>query len=129
MPIGMTCKYDECCAFEPARPWQVYCPQCKCQGKAASQRMYRRRYKERRDYIIGYKAEHGCADCEEDDPIVLQFDHVTGEKSFTIAHVISMYGMYPDSILKQEIEKCEVVCANCHTRRTHSRKIDANRNS
>lgn len=130
MPIGTTCKHDGCCDFIPTRSWQVYCPRCNCQGKAASQRMYHRRYKERRDYIRAYKTERSCADCGENDPIVLQFDHVSGEKSFTIGSSISMYGMYPDYMLQEEIEKCDVVCANCHTRRTHLRKIEsADRNS
>lgn len=79
----------------------------------------RRRYRVRRDAIRWYKATKGCADCGEKDPIVLSFDHLPEyEKSFTVRND---GGGRVLSVVWEEIQKCEVVCMNCHLRRTHSR--------
>jgi hypothetical protein len=64
-----------------------------------------------------YKQTHPCVDCGEPDPLVLQFDHVTGEKLFTIG-----YNKATDlAPLWDEIQKCEVRCANCHIKQTWGR--------
>ena len=64
-----------------------------------------------------YKAEHGCADCGESDPIVLDLDHLDQDTKFkSVANMIM--GGYGLARIMQEAEKCEVVCANCHRRRT-----------
>lgn len=68
--------------------------------------------------LIDYFTEYPCADCGEADPIVLEFDHLR-DKSFAIGTALTRYGW--DKILA-EIEKCEVVCANCHRRRTAQRR-------
>jgi hypothetical protein len=58
--------------------------------------------------------EHPCVDCGETDPLVLEFDHLA-DKRFNIAK-----GMRDRSwqAVLDEIAKCDVVCANCHRRRT-----------
>ena|ERR1700744_1406476 len=62
-----------------------------------------------------------CADCSEDDPIVLQFDHLPQyEKSFGIADAVSG-STRSWKLIQSEIDKCEIVCANCHIRRTAAR--------
>lgn len=48
---------------------------------------------------------------------MLEFDHLA-DKSFDIGQALSYRNW--QSIL-DEIEKCEVVCANCHRRRTARR--------
>ncbi len=65
---------------------------------------------------MGYLASHPCLDCGEADPIVLQFDHVRGEKSFVISRAPEMRVRLEKVV--EEIAKCEVRCANCHTRKT-----------
>jgi hypothetical protein len=72
-------------------------------------------------YIQEYKSKHSCADCGENYPYwILEFDHLNN-KSFTIAkykdHSICL------EKIKKEIEKCEVVCSNCHKNRTFNRRI------
>jgi hypothetical protein len=69
---------------------------------------------ERTLYLIGYFAEHPCVDCGESDPIVLEFDHLR-DKAFSIGGSLTDR---PWEAILEEIEKCEVVCANCHRRRT-----------
>jgi hypothetical protein len=75
---------------------------------------------ERTEYLFDYFAEHPCADCGENDPVVLEFDHLDATtKSFNIGAGLTYRAW--DSILA-EMEKCEVVCANCHRRRTARRR-------
>jgi hypothetical protein len=67
--------------------------------------------------VRAYKAERGCMDCPERDPIVLEFDHRDpAAKSFNVGDV-TQHG-YALSRVMAEIDKCDVVCANCHRRRT-----------
>jgi hypothetical protein len=62
-----------------------------------------------------------CTDCKERYPAyVMQFDHVKGRKGFTIG---SQYMNKTMIQIKNEIAKCEVVCANCHAERTHKRRV------
>ena len=70
---------------------------------------------ERRDQLAAYLWEHPCVDCGETDIIVLQFDHQR-DKAFSVAEMV-MHRYRWERILA-EIEKCEVVCANDHARRT-----------
>jgi hypothetical protein len=62
-----------------------------------------------------------CIDCGENDPIVLEFDHLPGcEKKFEIGRAVASSTRSWKQI-QQEIDKCEIVCANCHKRRTSKR--------
>ncbi len=64
-----------------------------------------------------YKANKGCADCGERDPIVLEIDHKNQTtKNFALGDTAKL-GMSLTKLMA-EIEKCDVVCANCHRRRT-----------
>lgn len=68
--------------------------------------------------ILDYLREHPCVDCGEDDVVVLEFDHVHGKKR---AHVSKLIQGWAWRTVEAEIEKCEVVCCNCHRRRTLTR--------
>jgi hypothetical protein len=75
---------------------------------------------ERTTYLLDYFEAHPCADCRESEPIVLEFDHLDAKtKSFDIGQALP-YRKW-QSIL-EEIEKCEVVCANFHRKRTARRR-------
>jgi hypothetical protein len=71
---------------------------------------------EYRRIIWEYLLAHPCVDCGESDPIVLEFDHVRGDKSGDISNLAR--GEFTTKRLINEIEKCEVRCANCHRRKT-----------
>ena len=73
---------------------------------------------ERTKQLLRYFKDHPCVDCGESDPVVLEFDHLR-DKSFNIAE--ALHNRTWDDVLA-EIAKCEVVCANCHRRRTSSRR-------
>ena len=74
----------------------------------------------RRAQVDAIKIERGCADCGYNEhAVALDFDHVRGDK---VAHVGTLVtrGHTMQTILA-EIEKCDVVCANCHRVRTERR--------
>jgi hypothetical protein len=108
---------------------QPYCRTCQSKyGKAhyaANRRHYieqeakrkRARAEKRMRFLLEYFNARPCADCGEDDPLVLEFDHLA-DKRFDIGAGL------PDrnwEALLEEMEKCDVVCANCHRRRTARR--------
>lgn len=66
-------------------------------------------------FIIDYLKEHPCIDCGENDPLVLEFDHIKN-KFKNVSRLVSDH-VSIDKI-KEEIDKCEVRCANCHRRKT-----------
>lgn len=72
-----------------------------------------------RNFIINAK-DIPCVDCGIKYPYyVMDFDHVRGEKKFNL----SIAGNLIPNIKKviEEIEKCDVVCSNCHRIRTFKR--------
>ena len=81
----------------------------------------RRASKERVRSLILQEIEKrgGCADCPETNPIVMDWDHVRGEKLFHIAESANM-GNSLKKVL-EEIAKCDLVCSNCHRIRTANR--------
>ena len=68
--------------------------------------------------VLDYLESHPCVDCGETDLVVLEFDHCRDEK---FAGVATMIGSYSTRAVLEEIAKCDVVCANCHVRRTAKR--------
>lgn len=81
-------------------------------GRAARRREAVRFVKAR---LAGYLRAHPCVDCGERDIVVLQFDHQRDK-------VMEIHAMVSAGLawrrIAEEIEKCEVVCANDHHRRT-----------
>lgn len=68
-------------------------------------------------FVWDYLKEKHCVNCGEKDPIVLQFDHINEKDKFKeISTLISeKYGI---ETIKTEIEKCQILCANCHLKKT-----------
>lgn len=61
-----------------------------------------------------------CADCGNSyPPVCMDFDHVSDDKEESIANMIKNRASW--TRIKEEMEKCEVVCANCHRIRTKDR--------
>ncbi len=69
-------------------------------------------------FVMGIKESSRCA-CGENRPECLDFHHKEN-KAFDIMHAVRR-GIGIDS-LKAEIEKCEIICANCH-RYEHRRAV------
>jgi len=84
-------------------------------------KLSRQKGKERAKQIVSdYLSSRFCIDCGESDPVVLTFDHVSGEKKYNIADMIQQ-GLGTENIMR-EIGNCEVVCFNCHMRRERRRR-------
>ena len=99
--------------------------------KAASKKHYyanKQSYLERnsryrteiRQYVQGLKEAVACIDCGVTYPYyVMDFDHLDGSIKENDINFLSNTGRI--GAVKREIEKCEIVCANCHRIRTHKR--------
>lgn len=80
-----------------------------------------------RDFVDVYLSQHPCVDCGESDTVVLDFDHVRGDKKFSISKGCSQ-GVTLERLVA-EIAKCDVRCACCHRRITHIRREVAQQQS
>lgn len=79
----------------------------------------------KRLFVNALKENHPCTDCGKFYyPCQMQFDHIANDKAFNIAMSYSNVGW---DKLVEEIEKCELVCANCHAIRTYLRLHHTNK--
>jgi len=85
---------------------------------AQNNRLIRKRNKA---YVDEVKGVNPCVDCGVSyPPYVMQFDHVVDGKVSNIADMVR--NGYSIKNIQAEIDKCELVCANCHAERTHGLK-------
>jgi hypothetical protein len=83
--------------------------QRRCKNAKARREQHRKR-------INDIKNNQPCADCGVSYPhYVMEFDHLRDK----VANISDMPGKFRWSEIENEIDKCELVCANCHRKRTH----------
>ena len=71
--------------------------------------------KARRLKFFNWLNEQSCVDCGISDVRVLEFDHLDPSvKEYNISQIIEG----PEDKLQKELNKCDIVCANCHRIRT-----------
>ena len=73
-----------------------------------------RRRLRNREWVYQYLLRNPCVDCGEEDPVVLEFDHIE-DKSTPVATAVTNY---TTENLIAEVAKCEVRCGNCHKKVT-----------
>ncbi|AGY58732.1 bacteriophage protein [Gloeobacter kilaueensis JS1] len=106
--------------------YQSYCRLCSKASnnyhyylnKKTRQRIYdrnRRWRQEAAQRVFHYLLDHPCVDCGEANPVLLQFDH-QGHKVADLSRMVGQAWSWEK--IAEEIVKCEVRCANCHTLRT-----------
>lgn len=105
-----------------------YCRDC---GKKLTHSHYKRNKRsyldrntqtyERHRELVRQAKSRPCADCKVQYPYyVMDFDHRDGAaKKFALN---SVQRKTKQAILR-EMEKCDVVCSNCHRERTHRRRL------
>lgn len=81
---------------------------------------HRKIYESKKEILNELKSKP-CTDCKiQYPPYVMEFDHRNPKtKLFPISRV----GFYSIEKLKIELEKCDLVCANCHKVRTHKQRL------
>ena len=112
------------CKERPKSDFNSYCLVCHAERQSAyaKRSSYKsvKKYKTKiREFIASQKIGH-CCDCGNTyPPYVMDFDHVRGDKNFNLS-IAANKRISLDKV-KQEIEKCDLVCANCHRVRTFQR--------
>lgn len=72
-----------------------------------------RRRRELQRWMLALKSTLVCARCGESSPVCLQFHHRDPRtKSFEVSAMVR--DGRSQAAIEAEIEKCEVLCANCH---------------
>lgn len=74
----------------------------------------KKNFEKKKKIFEDYQREKGCYFCNENEPACLDFHHKDpSEKKFNISHYCKRF---PIERTFKEIEKCVVVCANCHAK-------------
>lgn len=91
-----------------------YCTGCTKQYNAD-------KLKQKRAFINDYKITRGCRVCGyREHPVALELNHIDPlSKSMNIARQLASCSM---ERLTTELEKCEVLCANCHQIHTYEQQ-------
>lgn len=125
------CKKNRLLKFFAARnkqagTYQAWCRDCRSSydqvryNSSDEQKRIRRkndRIRERNaKFICDYLLAHPCVECDESDPLVLDFDHVRGDKRFNVSTAVR--NCYSLETISTEIAKCDIRCASCHRRKT-----------
>lgn len=84
----------------------------------------------RKRKVLGFKflsemrRAQPCMDCGQSFPTrCMDFDHRPGEtKKHQVASMVGLHKSFSTSAFIAEMNKCDVVCANCHRIRTHERE-------
>jgi uncharacterized lipoprotein YddW (UPF0748 family) len=64
-------------------------------------------------WFIALRTALKCSRCDENHPACLEFHHRNPEEKVTEVSTMVYTGSGKEKILK-EINKCDVLCANCH---------------
>lgn len=68
-------------------------------------------------FVWNYLKENPCIECGENDPVVLEFDHKDDSNKISeVSRMVSNSNSLQR--IKEEIDKCDIRCANCHRRKT-----------
>lgn len=97
-----------------------FCKDCNRVNSCKQEKVRAARFRRLIDEI---KRTKPCADCKTCyPPVAMDFDHRPSEgKVFEISDKLGRVSL---ETLMLEIEKCDIVCANCHRIRTHRRRIE-----
>ena len=91
------------------------------ENKVSERNHVYRRKREINDWFNKYREALSCSLCGENHPATLDFHHKSkSSKEFGIN--VLVHNGYSLDRIKKEMEKCLVVCANCHRKIHHDQK-------
>ena len=94
---------------------RVYSKRCFDKNPEAHRKLVKNRKKEIKKWFLKYKKTLKCSKCPESDFRCLDFNHLKEKKK----NISKMIGGYSIKSIMKEIDKCVVMCSNCH-RKSHN---------
>lgn len=92
----------------------------KTTGKEKRKAANKRWREKQREEFKEFKSFLKCSRCPEDHISCLEFHHLNPNiKEIEIGKAVSIWSI---SRLKKEIEKCEVLCSNCHKKEHYNKR-------
>lgn len=89
-----------------------------------SRRKSQKNYRDRKRHKLKlYLQDHPCVDCGESDLRCLDFDHRDPTTKDRNICVLVAGGSWSWNTVFQEIQKCDVRCANCHRKKTNANMV------
>ena len=90
-------------------------------GASAKRAKRQKEYRAQRRALLTFIKDVPCFDCNVKYPhYVMDFDHATGTKLFNLGKAVDDNISIENLLI--EVQKCDIVCSNCHRKRTFSRK-------
>lgn len=89
-------------------------------NKTHARQKVKERQKEIKDWLSEYKSKLKCNRCDESFFYCLEFHHM--DPSLKEGSISEMKGYSKKKIL-EEINKCEVLCSNCHRKEHYRGKV------
>lgn len=88
-------------------------------------RIFRRGNDSKKNWVENYKSENSCQVCREGFEDCLVFHHVNGDEKDALVSRMkrTSYDEHTLQDVKDEVDKCVLLCANCH-RKVHSERHD-----
>ncbi len=76
--------------------------------------------KRNQDFVRQIKESNPCKDCGVKYPhYIMDFDHLTNDKMYEVGNMTSH--AFSIETIQKEIDKCDLLCSNCHRARTWKR--------
>ena len=91
--------------------------------KEQAKRSRKRAIWRNKKYVENYKLKNPCK-CGEVEPCCLSFHHGNGEKMANLSDMVNRG--YSIKRIQEEIDKCTLLCLNCHTK-LHNKKNSNNK--
>lgn len=112
-------KFDglqtKCKLCDRNRARKLYNNDPECANKAIARKAIR--IKDNKQKLLKILINSSCVICLEKDIVVLDFDHL--DRSIKIDNVSNMVCQGLSWLkIEEEIKKCQILCANCHRRKT-----------
>lgn len=116
------------CKINERKDGQSYCPSCDkivyheyyLKNRVSHIKSANKVVAENKQRLETYFQGKRCIDCNETDWILFDFDHRNPKTKKKDVTILLFNGCCWKTILK-EIKKCDIVCVNCHRRRTAKR--------